>query len=111
MGEFVTARGYLEQLVAMSARGEAGERLIGRSLEGQVIGHSLLEHTLLMMGFADQAASRRQKTPAWVSGLSQGYSTYVAPHIAGMAALRRRSVSEAQELSQRAIDEATAVGD
>ncbi len=110
MGDFVAARGYLEQLVAMSAKGEAGQRLIGRNLEVQVIGHSLLEQALLMMGFAEQAASRREKTLAWVSGLARGYATYVAPHIAGMGAFRRRSASEALEHSQRAIDEATEQG-
>jgi len=110
MGDFVAARGYLEQLVAMSARGAAGQRLSGRNLEVQVIGLSLLESALLMMGFADQAAHRRDETLAWVSGLSQGYATYVAAHIAGMGALRRRSASAALEHSQRAIDEATEQG-
>jgi class 3 adenylate cyclase len=110
MGDIVAARGYLEKLAAMSAKGEAGQRLIGRSLELQVIGLSLLESTLLIIGFPDQAASRREKTLAWVSGLSQGYSTYVGPHIAGMAALRRRSARDTLELSQRAIDEASEQG-
>jgi class 3 adenylate cyclase/tetratricopeptide (TPR) repeat protein/ribosomal protein L40E len=110
MGDFVAARGHLEQLAAMSAKGEAGQRLIGRNLDVQVIGLSLLESTLLMMGFADQAASRRDATLAWASGLSQGYATFVAWHIAGISALRRRSASAALEYSQRAIDEATEQG-
>ncbi|HYL60583.1 MAG TPA: AAA family ATPase, partial [Candidatus Acidoferrales bacterium] len=110
MGDLVAARGYFEQLAAMSAEGAAGARLSGRSLEVQTIALSLFELDLLMMGFPDQAATRRKKTLAWVSGLPQGYSTYVAPHIAGMGAVRRRSASEALELSQQALDEATAQG-
>ncbi len=110
MGEFGVARGYLEQLAAMSPSGGAGRRLTGRGLEVQVIGLSLLDSALLMMGFADQAARRREKTLAWVSGLSLGYTTFVAQHIAAIGAFRRRSVSEALEFSQRAIDEATELG-
>jgi tetratricopeptide (TPR) repeat protein len=110
MGDFVAARAYFEQLAAMSAKGEAGHRLIGRNLEVQVIGLSLLELALVTMGFADQAASRREKTLAWVSGLPRGYVTYVPLHIAGMCAQRRRSPSAALEFSQGAIDEATEQG-
>ena len=110
MGDFVAARSYSEQLVAMSANGEAVQRLSGRSVDTQVVGLSLLEPVLLMMGFPDQAASRREKTLAWISSLPRGYATYVAPHIAGMAAFRRRSPSETLELTQRAIDEATEQG-
>jgi class 3 adenylate cyclase/tetratricopeptide (TPR) repeat protein len=110
MGDFVAARAYLEQLVATSAKGETGRRLSGRNLDAQVIGLSLLESVLLMMGFPDQADRRRDANLGWVSGLAQGYSTYVSRHIAGMGALRRRSVSETLELTQRAIDEATEQG-
>jgi class 3 adenylate cyclase/tetratricopeptide (TPR) repeat protein len=110
MGDFSAARDYLEQLAAITVSGDAAHRLTGRNLETQVIALSLLESALFLMGFADQAASRREKTLGWVRGLSQGYSTYVAPHIAGMTALRRRAVPEALELSQRAVDEASEQG-
>jgi class 3 adenylate cyclase/tetratricopeptide (TPR) repeat protein len=110
MGDFVAARAYFEQLVAMSAKGEAGHRLTGRNREVQAIGLSLFELALVTMGFSDQAASRHEQTLAWVSGLPKGYVTYVSLHIAGMVAHRRRSPSAALELSQRAIDEATEQG-
>jgi class 3 adenylate cyclase/tetratricopeptide (TPR) repeat protein len=110
MGELTAARDYIEPLIARTAAGGAPERLRGRDLEVRAICLSLFEHVLQDLGFPDQAREHRDETLAWIRNAPRGYATFVAPHIASLAAVRRRSPRVALELAERTFEVAVEQG-
>jgi predicted ATPase/DNA-binding winged helix-turn-helix (wHTH) protein len=109
-GDLVTARGYLEQSLALYDVQQSPRPLFTSGHEARVTTLTYLALALEILGYADQAQQRSQEALAWARQVKHTPSLASAQLFAALLSQHRRDVAAMQAYAEAVIALATAQG-
>jgi predicted ATPase len=109
-GELVTARGHLEQAIALYDPQHHRSHAFRYSIDPGVISFSRASWVLWLLGYPEQALSRSQETLTLAHALAHSHSLASAQYFAAVLHQFRREASAAQALAEATLVLATEQG-